>query len=58
MLKLSEFRQNHHPSEVRILAKFIRRGFSVIDILWGGFGREEDKTKSARCVINNHRRIK
>jgi hypothetical protein len=30
MLKLSEFRHNHHPSEVRMLAKFIRRGFSVI----------------------------
>ncbi|HSF80766.1 MAG TPA: hypothetical protein VLA49_06010 [Anaerolineales bacterium] len=29
MLKLSEFRHNHHPSDGRMLAKFIRRGFSV-----------------------------
>ena len=29
MLKLSEFRHNHHPSGVKMLAKFIRRGFSV-----------------------------
>ncbi len=30
MLKLNEFRHNHHPSGVKMLAKFIRRGFSVI----------------------------
>ena len=29
MLKLSEFRHNHHPSDGRMLAKFIRRGISV-----------------------------
>ena len=32
MLKLSEFCHNHHPSGVKMLAKFIRRGFSVIGI--------------------------
>ena len=26
---LSEFRHNHHPSGVKILAKFIRRGIRV-----------------------------
>ena len=31
MIKFSEFRHNHHPSEVRMLAKFIRRGFSEPD---------------------------
>jgi hypothetical protein len=30
MLKLSESCHNHHPSEVRMLAKFIRREFSVV----------------------------
>jgi hypothetical protein len=29
MLKLSEFRHNHHPSDVRMLGIFIRRGISV-----------------------------
>ena len=29
-LKLSEFSQNHHPSGVKILAKFIRRGISEL----------------------------
>lgn len=28
MLKLIEFRHNHHPSGVEMLAKFSRRGFS------------------------------
>jgi hypothetical protein len=32
MLKLSEFRHNHHRSEVRMLAKFIRRRFAVDNI--------------------------
>jgi len=30
MLKLSEFSHNHHPSGVKMLAKFIRYGISVI----------------------------
>jgi hypothetical protein len=30
MLKLSEFSQNHHPSGVKMLAKYIRRGISGI----------------------------
>ena len=30
MLKLNEFSHNHHPSGVKMLAKFIRRGFSVV----------------------------
>ena len=30
MLILSEFYYNHHPSGVRMLAKFIRGGFPVI----------------------------
>ncbi len=30
MLKLNEFRHNHHPSGMIMLAKFIRRGFSVV----------------------------
>jgi len=29
VLKLREFSHNHHPSGVKMLAKFIRRGFSV-----------------------------
>jgi hypothetical protein len=29
MLNLSEFRHNHHPSGVKILANFIQRGFPV-----------------------------
>jgi len=29
MLKLSKFRNNHHPSEARILGKITQRGFSV-----------------------------
>jgi hypothetical protein len=33
MLKLSGFRHNHHPTEVRMLAKFIRCGFSVKRLL-------------------------
>ena len=28
MLKLNEFRHNHHPPRVKMLAKYIRRGFS------------------------------
>ena len=28
MLYLNRFRYNHHPSGVKMLAKFIRRGFS------------------------------
>jgi hypothetical protein len=30
MIKLNEFSHNHHPSRVKILAKYIRRGISVI----------------------------
>ena len=30
MLNLNEFSHNHHPSRVNLLAKYIRRGFSVI----------------------------
>ena len=30
MLKLNEFRHNHHPSGVNMLVNFIRRGFSVV----------------------------
>jgi hypothetical protein len=30
MLKLSEFRHNHHPSGVKMLAIFIRRGIRVL----------------------------
>jgi len=33
MLKLSEFRHNHHPSGVKKLAKFIRRGIPVTHFL-------------------------
>jgi len=29
MLNLNEFSYNHHPSGVNLLAKIIRRGFSV-----------------------------
>jgi hypothetical protein len=29
MLKLSEFRHNHYPSGVKMLAKFIRYGISL-----------------------------
>jgi hypothetical protein len=29
MLNLSEFGHNHHPSRVKLLAKNIKRGFSV-----------------------------
>jgi hypothetical protein len=29
MLKLSEFSHNHHPSGVKLLANFIRRGIWV-----------------------------
>lgn len=29
MLKLNEFSHNHHPSRVKMLAKYIRRGISV-----------------------------
>lgn len=32
MLKLSELRHNQRPSGVKVLAKFIRRGFSVVVI--------------------------
>lgn len=39
MLKLSEFRHNHHPSGVKMLANFTRRGIPVIlsytRIFWG-----------------------
>jgi hypothetical protein len=35
MLKLSEFRHNHHLSGVRMLAKFIRRGFWVVSLADG-----------------------
>ncbi len=35
MLKLNEFSNNHHPSRVRMLAKYIRRGISVILICSG-----------------------
>jgi len=31
MLKLSEFRHNHHPSEVSMLEKVIRGGVSMLD---------------------------
>jgi hypothetical protein len=31
MLKLNEFSHNHHPPRVRMLAKYIRRGISVIN---------------------------
>ena len=30
MLKLIEFRHNHHPSGVEMLAKYIKRGISVL----------------------------
>jgi hypothetical protein len=30
MLKLSEFSHNHHPSGVKMLANFIRRGIWVL----------------------------
>ena len=30
MLNLNEFSHNHHPSRVNLLAKYIRRGFSVM----------------------------
>jgi hypothetical protein len=30
MLKLNEFSHNHHPSRVKMLAKYIRRGISVV----------------------------
>ncbi len=30
MLKLNEFHHNHHPSGVKMLVNFIRRGFSVL----------------------------
>ena len=33
MLKLNEFRHNHHLSRVKMLAKYIRRGISVYKIL-------------------------
>jgi len=33
MLNLSEFHHNHHPSGVKMLAKFIRRGIRVIKII-------------------------
>jgi hypothetical protein len=29
MLQLIKFRHNHHPSGKKMLAKFMRRGFSV-----------------------------
>ena len=29
MLKLNEFSHSHHPSRVKMLAKYIRRGISV-----------------------------
>jgi len=32
MLKLNEFSHNHHPPRVKMLAKYIRRGISVIQI--------------------------
>lgn len=32
MLNLNEFSHNHHPSRVNLLAKYIRRGFSVLHI--------------------------
>ncbi|MBN1305531.1 MAG: hypothetical protein JXA13_13920 [Anaerolineales bacterium] len=31
MLKLNEFSHNHHPSRVKMLAKYIRRGISELD---------------------------
>jgi len=34
MLQLREFNHNHHPSRVKILAKNIRRGISVITPGW------------------------
>jgi hypothetical protein len=34
MRKLNEFCHNHHPSGMKMLAKFIRRGFS--DVYWRG----------------------
>jgi len=37
MLKLSEFRHNHHPFGVKMLAKFIRRGIPVYDKLTSEF---------------------
>jgi hypothetical protein len=30
MLNLNEFSHNHHPPRVKMLAKYIRRGISVI----------------------------
>jgi hypothetical protein len=30
MLRLNAFSNNHHPSRVKMLAKYIRRGISVI----------------------------
>jgi len=30
MLKLNEFSNNHHPSRMKMLAKYIKRGISVI----------------------------
>ncbi len=30
MLKLNEFSHNHHPSKVKMLAEFVRRGISVL----------------------------
>jgi hypothetical protein len=32
MLELIEFRHNHHPSQVRMLVIFIRRGISELHI--------------------------
>jgi hypothetical protein len=31
MLRLNAFSNNHHPSRVKMLAKYIRRGISVTD---------------------------
>jgi len=33
MLNLSVFSHNHHPSGVNLLAKYIRRGIWVLDVL-------------------------
>jgi hypothetical protein len=33
MLKLNEFSHNHHLSRVKMLAKYFRRGISIVDEL-------------------------
>jgi hypothetical protein len=53
MLKLSEFRHNYHPSEVRMLAKFIRRGFSGYNKLGGVIGPcKEWSGHERRCRLS------